>query len=265
MPAFPSSTPIIGVIGGMGPHAGLDLVEKILALTPATKDQDYLPVALLSYPDRIPDRSTFLMDPSQPSPVPPLTAIARQLDDLGATVAGIPCNTAHAPAIFDAVSKQLRDAGHQLRLVHMIDEAVRHVQRTYADLRRIGTMATLAVHRLKLYRTAIERAGFEPIVPDERVQVDLINPTIFDPEWGLKVQASPPTDRARQSLLEAIDHLRRKGAEAIFLGCTELPLAVPESHLDGVRLIDPTRVLARALVRETYPDRLSAPASDQTA
>lgn len=249
----------------MGPHAGLDLVEKILTLTPATKDQDHLPVALLSYPERIPDRSTFLMDPSQPSPVPALTAIARQLDDLGATVAGIPCNTAHAPAIFDAVREQLRASGHQIRLLHMIDEAVRHVQRTHADLRRIGTMATLAVHRLKLYREAIARAGFEPVVPDERVQVEVINPTIFDPQWGLKVQSTPPTERARQSLLEAIDHLRDNGAEAIFLGCTELPLAVPESHLDGIRLIDPTRVLARALIRETYPDRLSAPASDQAA
>jgi hypothetical protein len=30
-----------------------------------------------------------------------------------------------------------------------------------------------------------------------------------------------------------------------------------------VTLIDPTYVLARALIRETYPDRLPAPSPDQ--
>jgi len=254
----PLSTPVIGIIGGMGPQAGLDLAEKILRLTPATKDQDHLPVALLSYPDCIPDRSSFLLDPRQPSPVPPLTALARQLDGLGATVAGIPCNTAHAPAIFEAVNERLRTSGHQIRLLHMIDEAVRSVQRTHSNLRRIGTLATLAVHRLGLYREAIEQAGFAAIVPDEHVQVDLIAPAIFDPEWGLKAKSSPPTQRAREAVLKGITHLRDRGAEAIFLGCTELPLAVPESRIDDVVLIDPTLVLARALIRETYPDKLVA-------
>ena len=62
--------------------------------------------------------------------------------------------------------------------------------------------------------------------------------------------------RARQSLLEAIDHLRALGAEAVILGCTEFPLAVPEPDADGIPLIDPTVVIARALIRETYPERL---------
>jgi aspartate racemase len=247
----------------MGPHAGLDLVEKLIIVTPATQDQDHLPVALLSYPSHIPDRSTFLEDSSQPSPVPALAAIATQLASLGAPVAGIPCNTAHAPPIFDAVNEHLQAEGIEIRLLHMIEEAVQHVRHHHPEFRRVGTLATEAVHRLGLYRSALEAAGVEAVVPDLSVQEDLVTPAIFDPEWGLKAESTPPTERAREVLLEAIDHLRDNGAEAVFLGCTELPLAVPETSVHGVTLIDPTYVLARALIRETYPDRLPAPSPDQ--
>jgi len=40
------------------------------------------------------------------------------------------------------------------------------------------------------------------------------------------------------------------------LGCTELPLAVPEPEVDGIPIIDPSLALARALIRETYPEQL---------
>jgi aspartate racemase len=46
------------------------------------------------------------------------------------------------------------------------------------------------------------------------------------------------------------------GAEAVVLGCTELPLAVPEAELDGLPIVDPTRILARALIRAVTPARL---------
>ena len=49
---------------------------------------------------------------------------------------------------------------------------------------------------------------------------------IFDPVFGIKAQANPVTPQARQNLLNAIGHLRDKGAEAVILGCTELPLAI---------------------------------------
>lgn len=251
-----AAEPVIGVIGGMGPYAGLDLVRKIFDLTPASHDQDHLPVALLSFPHRIPDRSTFLFDSSQPNPVPALTAIARQLDALGATVAGIPCNTAHAPPIFDAVNEELAKSGSRVRLLHMIEEAVRYAQATQPSLRRIGVLSTLAVFKMGLYADTITAAGLEPVMPDEAVETNLVNRTIFDETFGIKAKANPVTPRARQNLLEAIEHLREKGAEAVFLGCTELPLAVPETRLGEVIVIDPTAALAHALIRETYPERL---------
>lgn len=256
MPTHPS--PLIGILGGMGPYAGLDLVRKIFDETQAQTDQQHLPVALLSYPHRILDRSAYLFGEITENPADAIAEVARQLDGLGATVAGLPCNSAHAPAIFDVVKAHLRASGYRIRLLHMIDEAARYARETLPDIRRIGALSTLALYRLGLYPKAIEAAGFEAVVPDEAVQRDLVNRAIYDPVYGIKAQSNPVTETARRHVLDAIGQLREHGAEAVILGCTELPLAVHESTLDGTLLIDPTRALARALIRETYPERVKS-------
>lgn len=247
---------IIGVIGGMGPYAGLDLVRKVFDLTDARRDQEHLPVAMLSYPSRIRDRSEFLFEGDGVNPAEAIADIALQLDALGATVAGIPCNTAHAAPIFDRVEERLREAGAKIRLLHMIRETADYVRREARSIRRIGVLSTLAVYRLRVYETVLAEEGLEPILPDENVQEGIVNRTIFDPGFGIKAQSNPVSKVARQSLMTAIEHLRQKGAEAVVLGCTELPLAIPESQIDAMPMIDPTRVLAAALIRETHPNRL---------
>lgn len=46
----------IGIVGGVGPHAGLDLTRKLFDQTRAEADQEHLPVMLYSFPDRIGER-----------------------------------------------------------------------------------------------------------------------------------------------------------------------------------------------------------------
>lgn len=250
-----TSSPIIGIIGGMGPHAGLDLARHIFNQTRARTDQAHLPVALLSLPDRIVDRSRFLFNETDENPAHAIADIARQLDALGATVAGLPCNTAHAPAIFDAVTADLQRTGHRIRLLHMIDATVRHVRTTHPATERIGVLSTTATLELALYRRPLTTAGFTFVSPSDEVQ-QRINNTIYDPTFGLKGQSDPPTERARDNLLQALHHLSTRGADAIILGCTELPLAPLQSGGPDVPLIDPAQVLARALIHATYPDKL---------
>ena len=246
---------IVGVLGGMGPYAGLDLVSKIFDETLADMDQEHLPVALLSFSHRFRDRSAFILGRIQENPGLAIAEVARQLDGLGAHVAGMPCNSAHAPAIFDTVCEELRASGHSIRMLHMIREAISFARHALPGVRRIGPLSTLAVHKLGLYRQAIESAGFEAIMPDENVAESLVDKAIFAPGFGIKAASNPVTERARSYVMDAIQHLKGKRAEAVILGCTELPLAVTKA--DGVLLIDPARALARALIRETYPDRLA--------
>lgn len=241
---------VIGVIGGMGPYAGLDLVRKIFDLTDARKDQEHYSVALLSFPGRIRDRSTFLFEKSGDNPADAIADIALELDAIGAVAAGIPCNTAHAAPIFDVILRRLEEGGAGMKLLHMIRETAGYINRETEGLERIGILSTLAVCRLGLYDGPLVRHGFEPILPDENVQENIVNRTIFDPTYGIKAQANPVSAIARQSLMNAIEHLKEKGAQAVILGCTELPLAVPEKEIESLPIIDPTEILARALIRE---------------
>mgnify|MGYP000203337425 FL=1 len=94
---------MIGVIGGMGPQAGIDLVQKIINLTKAASDQDHLPIAMLSIPHSISDRTEFLLGKSDVNPAIAISEVICTLSKNGASIIGMPCNTAHAEPIFDEV------------------------------------------------------------------------------------------------------------------------------------------------------------------
>lgn len=246
----------IGVVGGLGPYAGLDLVKKIFDNTVASTDQEHLPVALLSYPGHIPDRATYIADQAQPNPVPALAEILRRLDAAGCSVAGMPCNTAHAPVIYDVLQETMEREGRAIRLLSIIESCAEAAQRRDPNIRRVGVLATSSSLQSRLHSTALEAVGLEGVRPEWAFQEEVINPVIYDETWGLKAQSDPPTARARRQLLDGIRHLRERGADAVVLGCTELPLAVPEPEFEGVPLIDSTNALARALIRATHPDKL---------
>ncbi|MOA67866.1 Asp/Glu/Hydantoin racemase [compost metagenome] len=56
----------------------------------------------------------------------------------------------------------------------------------------------------------------------------------------------------------AMDDLKKQGAQVIILGCAELPLAIPEKDHNGMVVIDPNRILARALIQAVAPGKLKA-------
>jgi len=182
------SEKVIGVVAGAGPFAGLDLLGKILDQTAAEKDQDHLTVISLSRPCEIPDRTEFLLGETA---VNPAHAIFRQLQTLeraGAAVAAIPCNTAHAPAIFGLVQEQLQAAGSQIQFLHMIAETARFLRQQYPGLQRVGVLSTTGTYKFRLYPDLLEPAGFTVLVPDLRLQTENIHPAIYDRRYGIKAR-----------------------------------------------------------------------------
>jgi len=73
---------VIGVLGGLGPWATLDLFEKILTLTPAGRDQEHLRLIIDNNP-KIPDRSPAIFGTGE-DPTPALVETARNLERAGA-------------------------------------------------------------------------------------------------------------------------------------------------------------------------------------
>lgn len=247
---------VIGLIGGVGPFAGLDLQRKILEQTVAAADQEHLPVISVSWPGPIPDRTEYLLGHVAENPAYPILDQLRLLAAAGATVAGIPCNTAHAPAIFDVIRAGVAAFAKPPRLLHMIEETAAHLAAGHPGLQTVGVLSTTGAWQARLYPAALEPLGYTVVAPDEALQTETIHPAIYDPGYGIKA-AGQVTAQARANLERGIAYLRGCGAGAIILGCTEMPLAFAERDYDGLPLIDPTLILARALVRAVDPTRLT--------
>jgi aspartate racemase len=245
----------IGIVGGVGPYAGLDLQQKILANTTARRDQEHLSVYSISAPVEIADRTAYLLGESAENPAGALANQLQLLDQMGVAVAGIPCNTAHASPIFEKIETFMQQAGVRLRCLHMINEVGNHLAANLPQLRKVGVLSTTGTYAAGFYPRILAEMGFEAILPHPNRQKNEIHPAIYDPHYGIKAcgAASP---QARAELLAAIGALAQAGASAVILGCTELPLAIPEKKFRGVHLVDPTAVLARALIREVAPHKL---------
>ena len=83
----------IGILGGMGPEATIDLYYRIIKATPACKDQDHIKTIIYSNP-KIPDRTKAILSEGR-SPLPELLSTASAIKRAGADFIIIPCNTAH--------------------------------------------------------------------------------------------------------------------------------------------------------------------------
>lgn len=248
----------IGVVGGLGPYAGLDLVRKIFDRTKADQDQDHLSVMLYSFPSGIPVRPEFLLGQTTENPGEAIGDIMAALANAGATIIGMPCNTAHSPIILDTALQRLKATGRVVRFVHIIKAAVNHMRRICPPGSRVGLMGTVATLRTRLYQEALERAGFVPVILDDE-GCARVQDAIANREYGIKASSLPVSHQARAILLEAARTLTGQDVAALLLGCTEIPLALTESSLFNVPVIDATSVLAQELIRAADPDKLRFP------
>ena len=123
---------------------------------------------------------------------------------------------------------------------------------------RVGLMCTVATLRTRLYQDALEQAGLVPVIPDDE-GCARVQDAISNREYGIKASSHPVSPEARDILCQAARGLAEKGVEAILLGCTEIPLALTESSLFGVPVVDATSVLAQALIRACDPEKLRFP------
>lgn len=113
----------IGIVGGVGPHAGLDLTRKLFA-TPGRADQNTCRSCSIPSPTGS-GRPAFLLGKTADNPGEAM----RHHGGTGAgrtCVIGMPCNTI-ARGYWTRPSAQ--GNGRPVRFVHMIDAVVRHVRR----------------------------------------------------------------------------------------------------------------------------------------
>ena len=155
----------------------------------------------------------------------------------------------------DVAVAMLHEASPKTRFVHMIDSVVAFIRESLPHARKIGVLSTKGTYATGLYQDALSAAGFVPLFPDEEGR-ERVQQAISNTAYGIKAQSNPVTPEARGALLAEAEKLVEQGADAVILGCTEIPLALTEPDLRGVPLLDATKVLARALIIAFAPERL---------
>jgi aspartate racemase len=246
------SKPLIGIIGGMGPYAGLDFMEKIMGNTIAVKDQEHLDSVLVSCPSLIPDRTEYLLaSDNRENPAEGMFKCAQKLFAAGVKYAVVACNTAHARLIFEPFLKMTASL-QGLQIINMLECCASHAAEL--GIRRIGLLATLGTHRSGVYREYFN-GNLSLMEPDEEGQ-KRVHKAIYDTDYGIKAHSRPVTKRAKNTIKDEIENLSQAGAQAVILGCTELPFAAGEGKF-SVPLIDPGTVAARRLISLAAPEKLA--------
>jgi aspartate racemase len=232
---------MIGVLGGMGPVATLDFVAKLIRLCPAERDQDHLPLVVVSDP-RVPDRVGPILHGRGESPLAAMLAGLRKLERAGAEVVAIPCHTAHH--WYDELA-----AATGLPILHIIDAALVELERFEVPAGPLGLLATAATLKAQLYQPRLAAAGYPAIEPSGEVMAECVLPAI----------ARVKRDRAAEAAVllgRAVEHLAAGGAQRVLLACTELPVAAAATATPLPGCIDATEALARACIawyRTRYP------------
>ena len=221
---------VLGVLGGMGPLASAHFMLRLTLLTPAGRDQEHIPAVLWSDP-RVPDR-TAAWRSQGPDPLPSLMRGVDGLRAAGCDAIAIPCNTAHG--WYDQMAAR---AG--LPILHIVDAAATQLRRMGIPGGPIGLMGTAGTLEMRLYQDRLENQGWSCIIPDQDQMHQLVTPAIAAVKANCLAAAFHP-------LAEVANSLAARGAAAVILGCTEIPLGIQAGSADAlhVPMVDTIDALA---------------------
>lgn len=225
----------LGVLGGMGPLASAQFMLRLTLLTPATCDQEHIPAVLWSDP-RVPDRTRSKRAGAE-DPLPWLLRGIEGLQRAGCGAIAIPCNTAHG------WFEEMRRAA-AVPIIHIVDASATDLHRLGVPAGTIGLMGTQATLDMRLYQERLASGGWRCIIPSEDEMDRLVGPAIA------LVKANRVAD-AFEPLSAVVNTLAARGATAVVLGCTEIPLGIQAGPADALKapVVDTIDALARAAIR----------------
>lgn len=223
---------VIGVLGGMGPSASANLYIKALHYAQVTygavQDSDYPPIIIYSLPlVGFTEKGIENADEVKTQ----LIAGVQKLESAGCELIIIACNTVH-------VFYQEMQNSIDVPLLNIVEETKKRVE--VDGYKKIGLFASETMCHSELYQTTFAKAGIEIIAPNSEQQ-KIMNRVIEHVMGGnQKIEDVI-------ALKEIARDYCKQGAEAIVMGCTEIPLALNQSQTD-IKLFDTTEIIVQAAV-----------------
>ena len=260
--------PVIGILGGAGPDAAIDIQFKISKFIKQrlhiTRDQEHFGV-IVNNDCQIPDRSTAINENDR-NILDIYIKRALQLEHMGANVLIIACNTAHA--FLNDIQNFI-----SIKVLNMIEETAKYCLHTYSGVKKIGVISTLGAHKSKIYSRVFAEYNLEVISGDEDYlnkahqaiyaikagfkmnpdcnmvegdQIKLLN--LIYRNSGLNGKFIDINNTPKDLIIEALNNIRYKDVHHTILGCTELPLAIGQCDYHQQVLIDPNVIIANSAI-----------------
>ena len=219
----------IGILGGMGPLATVDLFRRIVEMADSPNDQGH-PRVLIDSNTNISHRTAAILNGGA-APLPEMVRSALLLERGGADVLIMCCYTPHnfSPEICRFV---------HLPFLNMLEETAKAA--LDKGFKSVGLLATDGTIRSGVYAREFEHHGIELLTPGPEGQKALMEMIYSGVKAG---KTTWPTEAVAQVLSD----LAGRGARAAVLGCTELPLAFENYRIESpLPLLDPTAILAKS-------------------
>ncbi|PIN90272.1 aspartate racemase [Candidatus Pacearchaeota archaeon CG10_big_fil_rev_8_21_14_0_10_32_14] len=225
---------LIGVVGGVGPEASNKFCEFLIKNKRAGSDQDHLLFLHYCNP-KIPDRTEFILGKGE-DPRPEIIRTCKILQEAGSSFLVIPCNTAHA------FLKDIQESV-DIPIVDMTKVLVKKVLEEFPPISKVGILATTGSIKAGIYQAYFENVGVKTLLPSKKDQEELVMKAVY----GINGIKAGNKTAPKKLLIKAAQKLIDQGAEALVLGCTEIPLILKKKDL-GVKLFDPMELVAQEVI-----------------
>ena len=236
----------VGIIGGMGPDATVELMNQIIAHTKAEDDKDHIHMLVDNNP-KIPSRRNAILFDGE-SPAPALIAIAQRLESMGANLLIMPCNTAHY--YYDVLNQATN-----IDLWNLLKISAQSIKKQKPNIQRIGILATQMSRQLQLFEPYFKQQGITLIYPNDRDQEIITNMILAVKKASVNAPLLKAYNGVLQRFLEDSDS-DSYNCESLLLGCSELsvlhsplrPNAIQLEAHQSANIYDPIQILARCVV-----------------
>lgn len=154
--------------------------------------------------------------------------IAKKLETAGADYIVICTNTMHK--VVPEMKKYIN-----IPVIHIAEAAYGRI--AAKSIKNIGLLGTKYTMQQDFYKSILIDKGLNVIIPDEE-DIEFINNVIFN-----ELCCGEINPKSKQKFIEIVEKLKKKGAEGVILGCTEIVMLISQKDID-IPVFDTTAIHA---------------------
>ena len=228
----------IGIIGGVGPASSSEIYRAIMQTCHERRVAQRPRVLLDSVPLPLMVEQALLLEGKTEGFIPFLENSAKLLEDAGADIVVLACNTLHIHE--DRIRANLRNA----KFLSLTEAVERFLVRE--NTKRVGVLGT-SVTAQSVFQDRLRNKGIEQLVPNPSHQklLDLII---------LRTVTDARDEKDQEMFQEILSNLEQQNIDSILLGCTDL-----STFLFAARkpVFDTVDILADIVTEEAFVPSLS--------